>query len=413
MLDRPPTESARRSWAWVILCIGLIYATIPLARWLVETVNERIGREIFLYSCLLLFGLGGFYAWRNLRHRQLPRSAYLWLIAVLVVIAVTIFRLRAIPEEALHLVQYALLGVLVYRALSHRIRNYTIYPLSLLLTAMVGMVDEYIQWVVPSRHFDLRDIAINAFAGLLAQVGLVAGLRPKLIAQPPSERDWRRLGNWTVATLLLLLISFVNTPQRVAWYAKQIPGLAFLQDGNSMMAQYGYLHRSPVGGEFRSRFSVEALAALDRQRGAEMVRTFNQDPIESYAEFLKRYSIIRDPYVHEAGVHLFSRNYHLKRVRDSPATRLRHYLAAYHENEILRNYFPTALSASRFAWDASTSAEVSAAVGDSSEPYRSKVSRALITRVSEAQVWLLFGATIVLVLVASRVAGRRWAREVK
>ena len=216
-----------------------------------------------------------------------------------------------------------------------------------------------------------------------------------------------------MATLLLLLISFVNTPQRVAWYAKQIPGLAFLQDGNSMMAQYGYLHRSPAGGEFRSRFSVEELAALDRQRGAGMARTFKENPIASYAEFLKRYSIIRDPYVHEAGVHLFSRNYHLKRVRESPATRQRHYLVAYHENEILRHYFPTALSASQFAWDAATSAEVTAAVGDSGEPYRSKVSSALITQVSEAQVWLLFGTAIVLVLLASRVGGRRWAREAK
>jgi hypothetical protein len=174
LLDHPPRESERRSWVWVFICIGLIYATIPLARLLVGMVDEQFGREIFLYACLLLFTLGGAFGLRNLRHRQLPTGAYLCLIGVLFIFAVTIYQLRAIPEEALHVAQYALLAGLVYRAFAHRVRDHTIFPLALLLTSMVGMVDEYFQWVVPSRYFDLTDIGLNAFAGLIAMIGLAA-----------------------------------------------------------------------------------------------------------------------------------------------------------------------------------------------------------------------------------------------
>jgi hypothetical protein len=389
----------------------VIYATIPLARAVVEILDQQFGREIIWHACLLLFVLGGGIAWHGLRHRRLPRDAYLWQILVLGIFAVTIYRLRGIPEEALHVSEYALLGVLVYRAFSHRLRDYTIYPLGVLLTAMVGIVDEYIQWVVPERYFDLTDIRINFFAGLLAQVGLVAGLRPRLVAPVPSAASWRRLGYWSAAALLLPMISFVNTPQRVAWYAKQVPGLEFLLDGNGMMAQYGYLHRSPSGGEFRSRFDAATLAVLDRKLGAEVARIVDQYlPGETYLEFLSRYSIIRDPYAHEVGVRMFRRIYHMDRVRDSPETGPWHYTVAYHENEILRADFPTALNASGFVWDASLASEV-AQGANSGEPCLSKVSSAVITRVSEAQVWLLFGAGIGLVLGAGAFASRRLSRE--
>ena len=277
MLDSPPCEPEWRSWVWVCLAVGVIYATIPLTRALVEMVDRQLGREVFLYLCLALFAVGGSSAWRNMRQRHLPRAAYLSLLAVMAVFTITIYRLREIPEEALHLVQYGLLAILGYRALVHRVRDYTIYPLALLLTAVVGMVDEYIQWVVPSRYYDLSDIKINVFAGLLAQVGLVTGLRPRLVAHFTPGASWRRLGYGIAAALVVLLVSFVNTPERVVWYAKRVPGLEFLLNGDSMMAQYGYLHRSADQVAFRSRFDVDALAALDRQRGAEVARILNRD----------------------------------------------------------------------------------------------------------------------------------------
>ena len=409
MFDKPPTEAQWQSWAWVVLWIGVIYATIPLARGLVEIVDRQLGREVFLYLCLVPAVLAGIAAWRSLRQRQLATGAYLCLAAVVLAFAVGIYLLRDIPEEALHLVQYALLGLLFYRALTHRLRDYSIYPLAVLLTAMVGIVDEYIQWVVPTRYYDLADIRINLIAGLLGQVGLACGLRPRLVAHAPTVASWRRLGYGIAAALLLLSISFINTPQRVSWYAQQVPGLEFLLDGDSMMAQYGYLLRSPVGGEFRSRFDRAQLATLDQRRGPEVVRILDRflDGI-AYREFLARYSILRDPYVHEIGVRVFRRKYHMDRAREAQVQTqaVSHYTIAYHENAILQAFYPTALNASRYAWSKAQTAQVAAAA-DADAAYLSKVSSALITRFSETEVCLLFVVAIGLALGVGSLMARQ------
>ena len=94
-------------------------------------------------------------------------------------------------------------------------RDYTIYPLAILLTAMVGMVDEYIQWVVPSRYYDLSDIKINVFAGLLAQVGLATGLRPRLVAYFPPGASWRRRWQATTSSSCTLPLESKTCP--AAW----------------------------------------------------------------------------------------------------------------------------------------------------------------------------------------------------
>ena len=398
MLDSPPGEPRWRSWTWVVLWILVIYATIPLARRLVASVDNQFGREVFLYLCLLPFAYVGFVAWRSLRSRQPSRSAYLCLLSVLLAFAFGIYQLRDIPEEALHVVQYALLSLLFYRALSHRLRDYTIFPLAVIATGMVGIVDEYVQWVVPDRYYDVADIRINFFAGLLCQVGLASGLRPRLVAHRPPPASWRRLGYVFAAGLLLLSISFVNTPQRVTWYAQQLPGLEFLLDGSSMMAQFGYRHRSPGGGEFFSRFSSLELAALDQQRGAEVAGIIDQlfEEIE-YRDFLARYSILRDPYVHEIGVRVYRRKAHREYAAKAQEEATKHYTIAYHENDILQTFYPTTLKASRFAWNATQSAQVETSA-DLETPYLSKVSSALITRLSETQVWLIFATAITLVV---------------
>ena len=368
-----------------------------------SVVNERVGREIFLYLCLALFAVGLVYAWRSLRRRQLPRSAQVCLLLVGGIFAGSIYYLREIPEEALHLVQYALLSLLFYRALTHRVRDYAIFPIAALGTAMVGMLDEYIQWVVPTRYYDLADIRINFFAGVLAQVGIITGLRPRLVANRPSGASYRRLAHWLVATLVVLMVSFVNTPARVSWYANEIPGLEFLLGGNSMMAQYGYLHETPSGGLFRSRFDRDMLVELDRSRGEEVAPILDDLFRQmNYRQFLSRYSILRDPYVHEVGVHLFGRQYHEDRIADSPDQPARHAAIAYHEDDILQTYFPTALSQSRHAWD-ERHRELIRDQADFSGGYTSKVSQALITRVSEAQVWWGFLLSVLLLL-----AGGHW-----
>jgi len=396
LLDSPPRESESRSWTWVGLGIAVIYATIPLARALQRLVSEHFGREFFLYVCLLALAIGARLTWRSLRHRRMQRSAYWWLGLVFCVLGMIVFQLRKIPEEALHVVQYSALGVLIYRALAHRAHDYTIFPLAALATGIVGVVDEYIQWVVPARYFDTRDIYINFFSGVLAQVGIALGMRPRLVAHRPDLRSWGRLSYCVGVALIVLLPGFINTPQRVAGYAKAIPALEFLLNGNSMMAEYGYRHRSPAGGEFRSRFDAATLSELNRRRGPEAANALDYYlNNEGYFTYLARYSVIHDPYAHEFAVHMRRRQYHYDRTFEPDRDYAAHYTIAFFENDILQAFYPNGINTSPLPWDDATTARV-AAGARRDESYMSAVSSNLITRLDESEVLLLFAIGISL-----------------
>ena len=68
-----------------------------------------------------------------------------WLISIATVFIIYTLQLRRNPEEAMHFVQYGVLSILIYRALSHRITDYGIYFVALLLTITVGILDEALQ----------------------------------------------------------------------------------------------------------------------------------------------------------------------------------------------------------------------------------------------------------------------------
>lgn len=75
------------------------------------------------------------------------------------------------PEEQIHFFQYGLVGVLFFRALEFNLQNVKkIFLGALILATLSGWVDEILQGILPSRHYDVRDIylnAISAFLGLL------------------------------------------------------------------------------------------------------------------------------------------------------------------------------------------------------------------------------------------------------
>jgi VanZ family protein len=83
------------------------------------------------------------------------------------------------------LIEYSLVAILIHMALIERENNDRWVPLpgvlAILMTAFLGLLDEGIQYMLPTRVFDLRDVSFNSFAGLLA-VGarsLIIGLRKK------------------------------------------------------------------------------------------------------------------------------------------------------------------------------------------------------------------------------------------
>lgn len=411
MLDSAPKESEKISWAYVGAWILVIYFTIPFARALRAVMRETVGLQVLLIAGAILVPGIAYLSVRNLRNRNQPLAAHLWLLGILAVFLGYIYLLREIPEEALHVAQYGILGLLVYRALAHRMRDTGIYLAATLIVGAIGVIDEYIQWAVPSRYFDLRDIRTNFIAGGLSQLAIFAGMRPAIIAGMPGVKSRGRLCYLAAGMLAILALGFQNTPQRIAWYAAQVPGLSYLLDSKSMMVEYGYLYDNPDTGVFRSRFSPEQLQRLDRQRGIEVAAILDRYIRgEGYSAFLSIHTVPRDAYAHEAGVHLFRREYHFDRAREKNDKQGEHYNIAFHENRILSVYFPTALKRSLHYWTPDIALEVQNGA-DRHRPYQSTVSQSVITRLKPWQVTSLFAIAIALLILAGIHLGRLGPRK--
>ena len=151
MLDAKPKEPEWLSWTYVGLASIFIFLTVPFTRVVVEFIETYVSDQFFLYIAGAAALLGGYLAIVNLKRRNLPWNAYLWLIAVGASFSAYAYYLREIPEEAIHLVEYGLLGLLIYRALVHRIHDYSVYIAATLVVGVIGLADEWIQWMTPSR----------------------------------------------------------------------------------------------------------------------------------------------------------------------------------------------------------------------------------------------------------------------
>jgi hypothetical protein len=205
---------------------------------------------------------------------------------------------------------------------------------------------------------------------------------------------------------VLLAVGFLNTPQRIAWYASEIPSLSFLLDSKSMMVEYGYRYQDDDIGVFRSRFSPEQLKNLNQQRGEEVAgildRYFRG---EDYKLFQSIYTVPRDAYTHEAGVHLFRRERHLDRAQEQSEKQDAHYNIAYKENLVLSKYFTESLNKSRHRWSEEVELEVKKRARVTPN-FESTVSAGIITRLSERQVISLFSIAILVMLIIGFITGR-------
>jgi hypothetical protein len=188
-----------------------------------------------------------------------------------------------------------------------------------------------------------------------------------------------------------------------------VPGLGALRTNQTVMVEYGTLYEVAGIGVFRSRFPPEALRRIDAERAAEAGRILAEYPgEEGYKEFLKLYTPISDPFLHEFRVHQFRRDRYLETAEWHPDDEdwyRRDLTVGYRENLILERYFPETLRAS----GAALPAERRQFIEDMQYPdlpYESRVSEGLVTSWRESHVSLGMGTLLVALLALERLVAQ-------
>jgi len=403
VLLRPVKEKPWFSWLLVALWAAAIFFSIPLARRMQQLVADTVGRNVFGYTVIVAVVLGCLYGLTYLYHRRrdVKLRQFLWVAGVGATYLAYTARLWANPEEALHFIEYGALSLLIFRALTHRFLDPLIYVLAALICSMVGTVDEFVQWIVPQRYFDFRDIRLNAISGALIQLGLALGLQPKFVAAPVRYRSLRAVCVLGSGQLLLLGLCLSNTPERVESYAARIPQLGFLSRNPSTMNEFGYRHVLPGAGYFFSRLTVEEILAQDARRADEAADILDRyGHPKRYDDFLETYTPGVDPFLHELRVRLFRRDRYLAAASDSDLTeeqRVRTLEVAGRENRILETYYSRTVSRTRYPSLDSVRMQTEWAIRPGT-PYTSPVSASIIWRFSEGAAWGFILVAVALLL---------------
>ena len=347
------------------------------------------GKEIFTYAVLFVIGAASalLFSYFIFTLKIKKTSQYFWLLLCTGLYAFFTIQLRQHPEEAMHLLEYSLLSFFVFRALSHRICDWTIYLSTLLFTLFFGITDEFIQWMVPERYWALNDVGINFLAGAIFVLALWKGIAPRKIGEPVRRRSVNRLAGMMVINLIFIGACLSNTPDMVKKYTSISPSLTWLRN-EEPMTEYGYEHRDPEIGTFYSRLTLHDINETDHTLGetyGELIRKEDKGE-ENYKILLKKYTPNTNIFMHEYLIHVSRRDSELDEFRDSQSKENK--FIALKENRIVEKYFGNTLKHSGQLLPLAQRELLGDASSFMNEDYSSQTGR-IITAFKLRTVWFL------------------------
>ena len=178
----------KTSGKWTIVCVYTIgmFVVTPYLPQLIQAASSRwsssgvsrfvLGVEITIALLILILAL------EFLIHRRKKSALFLVSVGSIFLLSFIIYQLIPNPYEFTHLPEYAILSILIIRALDkekvksksaekeENVKSAIIknpYFLSAMATGIIGTGDEIYQYFLPNRFFALYDIFLNILGGIL------------------------------------------------------------------------------------------------------------------------------------------------------------------------------------------------------------------------------------------------------
>lgn len=163
------SKRERRLWLALAIVLAGIYATLGQTPAIVAALGTDIiesAEANLVFALLILLVVIPIF----LIDKRLARHEIAIGIGILAVYLLTWLRLGS-WEERTHLFEYALVAALVHEALLERRDNGRRVPapalLALLISLLLGLLDEAVQYLLPNRVFDPVDVAFNSLAATI------------------------------------------------------------------------------------------------------------------------------------------------------------------------------------------------------------------------------------------------------
>ena len=163
------SKRERRLWLALLIVLAAIYATLGQTPAIVSALGadiiESAEANLVFALLVLLVVIPIFFIDKRLARVEIAVG-----VGILAVYLLAWLRLGS-WEERTHLFEYALVAALVHEALLERRDNGRRVPapalLALIISILLGWLDEGIQSLLPNRVFDPVDIAFNSLAATM------------------------------------------------------------------------------------------------------------------------------------------------------------------------------------------------------------------------------------------------------
>jgi VanZ like family len=297
----------------------------------------------------------------TIRHHRWQR--YTW-IAAAIALAVSYAWLArtgildADAAERFHFIEYGCIAVLFYKAWRPG-SDGAVIVMPLVAGILVGTLEEWLQWFVPGRVGESKDVLLNLVA-VSAGTLFALGLDPPPRISLALNRQSRRHAAVLLAATIVVFAGFFQS------------------------VHLGHEIADREAGVFRSRYDADELRAVSRSR-ADLWKV---SPPLTWARFSQE-----DQYLTEGVAHVRRRN---QRWEEG------NLLAARHENLILENYYapvldtPTYISATGHRWPDAQRAQAEGISGPGFMIYESDALDYPVLTWPPALYWLVVTVAILL-----------------
>ncbi|MDP8211946.1 MAG: VanZ family protein [Candidatus Zapsychrus exili] len=166
-------------FAWTTLIYSTLYIVRPICSFLKENIPFSIVANFLLVA---LFSAIIFLFLRKVKVRMI--STYVLLLLILSMYLFGFMSIK-ITEEKIHFIEYGILVFLVYWASIVDFKDPHSYIIAFFVAFFVGWADEGIQYLLPNRYYDIRDVVFNGVGSALG-LCLIFIMRREIIQKTPS-----------------------------------------------------------------------------------------------------------------------------------------------------------------------------------------------------------------------------------